>query len=150
MQAAEPVFLPNTHRLDLGRLGAITLVVGILLTGPLGWACCYAVVTDPDPVAKAIAGFFGLLFGGLCVLFIANFWRVTGPRNPHRCPACPRCACESGCPAATTRSRTSSRRASASAGTPGRAGSAVSGPAAQAAAPARRSDAAEPPADRRS
>ena len=80
-QSAEPVFSPDAHRLDLGRLGAITLVVGILLTGPLGWACGYAVVTDPDPVAKAIAGFFGLLFGGLCVLFIANFWRVTRPRG---------------------------------------------------------------------
>jgi hypothetical protein len=80
-KAAEPVFSPDAHRLDLGRLGAITLVVGILLTGPLGWACGYAVVTDPDPVAKAIAGFFGLLFGGLCVLFIANFWRVTRPRG---------------------------------------------------------------------
>lgn len=81
VQAAEPVFSPDAHRLDLGRLGAITLVVGILLTGPLGWACGYAVVTDPDLVAKAIAGFFGLLFGGLCVLFIANFWRVTRPRG---------------------------------------------------------------------
>lgn len=80
-KAAEPVFSPDAHRLDLGRLGAITLVVGILLTGPLGWACGYAVVTDTDPVAKVIAGFFGLLFGGLCVLFIANFWRVTRPRG---------------------------------------------------------------------
>jgi hypothetical protein len=78
---AEPVLSPDAHRLDLGRLGAITLVVGILLTGPLGWACGYAVFTDPDPVAKAIAGFFGLLFGGLCVLFTANFWRVTRPRG---------------------------------------------------------------------
>lgn len=78
---ADPVFSPDAHRLDLGRLGAITLVVGILLTGPLGWACGYAVVTDPDPAAKGIAGFFGLLFGGLCVLFIANFWRVTRPRG---------------------------------------------------------------------
>ncbi|MFE7507791.1 hypothetical protein [Promicromonospora sp. NPDC057488] len=76
-----PVFAPDAHRLDLGRLGAITLVVGIVLTGPLAWACGYAVVTDPDPVAKAIAGFFGLLFGGLCVLFVANFWRVTRPRG---------------------------------------------------------------------
>lgn len=78
---ASPVFSPDAHRLDLGRLGAITLVVGIVLTGPLAWACGYAVVTDPDPVAKAIAGFFGLLFGGLCVLFVANFWRVTRPRG---------------------------------------------------------------------
>ena len=78
---AEPTFAPDAHRLDLGRLGAITLVVGIALTGPLGWACGYAVVTDPDPAVKAIAGFFGLLFGGLCLLFIGNFWRVTRPRG---------------------------------------------------------------------
>ncbi|MFJ3404574.1 hypothetical protein [Promicromonospora sp. NPDC090134] len=76
-----PVFSPDAHRLDLGRLGAITLVVGILLTGPLGWACGYAVVTDPDPAVEWIAGFFGLLFGGLCVLFVASFWRVTRPRG---------------------------------------------------------------------
>lgn len=76
-----PVLAPDAHRLDLGRLGAITLVVGILLTGPLGWACGYAVVTDPDPAARWIAGFFGLLFGGLCVLFVASFWRVTRPRG---------------------------------------------------------------------
>ncbi len=78
---AEPAFSPDAHRLDLGRLGAITLVVGIALTGPLAWACGWAVVTDPDPAAKAIAGFFGLFFGGLCLLFVANFWKVTRPRG---------------------------------------------------------------------
>jgi hypothetical protein len=79
--AAEPTFSPDAHRLDLGRLGMITLVVGIVLSGPLAWACGYAVVTDPDPAVKWIAGFFGLFFGGLCLLFIVNFWRVTRPRG---------------------------------------------------------------------
>ncbi|PUB25020.1 hypothetical protein C8K30_108277 [Promicromonospora sp. AC04] len=78
---AEPVFSPDAHRLDLGRVGAITLLVGIVLTGPLAWACVQAVVTDPDPAAKGIAGFFGLLFGGLCLLFLGSYMRVTRPRG---------------------------------------------------------------------
>lgn len=76
-----PVFTPEAHRLDLGRTVAIALVVGIVLTGPLAWACVGAVVTDPDPVAKWIAGFFGLLFGGLCLLFVGSFWQATRPRG---------------------------------------------------------------------
>ncbi len=78
---AEPVFSPDAHRLNLGRVGAITLLVGIVLTGPLAWACVQAVVTDPDPAAKGIAGFFGLLFGGLCLLFLGSYMRVTRPRG---------------------------------------------------------------------